>query len=115
MSLDFMLYIDVDTGGAELERVWLCDENITHNLNTMAGEAGIYECLWRPDENGFTQAKDIIEPLSKGLKELKARPSYFTQFEAENGWGLYEHFVPFVQRVLDAAEKHPNANIYVSR
>lgn len=29
---------------------WLFDANITHNLNRMAGAAGIYDALWRPDE-----------------------------------------------------------------
>ncbi len=30
--------------------------NVTHNLNKMAGEAGIYEALWRPEEIGITHA-----------------------------------------------------------
>ena len=51
MSLDFYLYVDVDTGGEEPHRTDLCDKNITHNLTEMADKAGIYKCLWRPDEN----------------------------------------------------------------
>lgn len=113
MSLDFSLYVDVDTGGEEPHRVCLCDENITHNLGTMAKKAGIYKCLWRPEENGFKCAKDIIKPLTEGLNDLKARPSYFEQFNSSNGWGLYKNFVPFVERILAAAKKHPDALIGV--
>lgn len=115
MSLDFMLYVDVDTGSDEIQKHYVCDESITHNLTTMAEKAGIYTCLWRPDENGFKSASDIIEPLEKGLKELKARPAYFQEFNSPNGWGMYEHFVPFVERILDAATKHPKALIKVWR
>ena len=34
---------------------------ITHNLNTMAEAAGLYECMWRPDEmcNTLAMAHDI--------------------------------------------------------
>ena len=37
--------------------------NITHNLNTMADEAGIYKHLWRPDEIKITKAL-IKEPYN---------------------------------------------------
>lgn len=51
MSLGVLLYVDVDTGGETLHRVELFEANITHNLNKMAKEVGIYEYLWRPDED----------------------------------------------------------------
>lgn len=34
--------------------------NITHNLNSMAGAAGIYQHLWRPEEVGVTKARQLI-------------------------------------------------------
>ncbi len=42
MSLDVHLE---DENGNDL--YW---RNITHNLTTMASTAGLYECLWRPEE-----------------------------------------------------------------
>ena len=114
MSLYFSLDIEVDTGGDKPHHVNLCDENITHNLNEMADKAGIYTCLWRPDENGFKTAKDIIGPLTEGLQALKSKPEYFEKFNSPNGWGLYKHFVPFVERILECAIEHPNAIISVS-
>jgi len=42
--------------------------NITHNLGKMANAAGIYEALWRPEEIGITQAKQLIDPIMIGLE-----------------------------------------------
>lgn len=107
MSLDFYL--------TRVQETTVFDANITHNLGKMADEAGIYYALWRPEEKGFVTASDIIPILEKGLEDLKARPEYFEQFNAENGWGLYKHFVPFVEEVLNACREYPDAKISVSR
>lgn len=93
----------------------LFSANITHNLNRMAEAAGIYEALWRPDESGMAKAADIIAPLRAGLALLKSDPPRFEAFNASNGWGLYEHFVPWVEQCLAACEANPGATIRVSR
>ena len=108
MSLDVSLY------SAE-KKTGLYDANITHNLGKMAKESGIYKALWRPEEIGATHAKDIIDLLERGLDDLKARPEYFELFNSPNGWGMYEHFVPFVEKYLEACKKYPDAEIYISR
>ncbi len=109
--------------------------NITHNLGKMADEAGIYEALWRPhrlkegynilesdhqaewkfEEENKTTAKDIIPFLEKGLADLKSRPEHFEKFNSSNGWGTHEHFVPFVEKYLEACKEYPDAIIEVSR
>lgn len=89
--------------------------NITHNLGKMANEAGIYKHLWRPDEIGITDAIDLIAPLDCGLALLKAKPEHFRQFNAPNGWGLYEHLVKFVSEYLTACKDNPKAKVRVSR
>jgi hypothetical protein len=89
--------------------------NITHNLGAMASEAGIYEHLWRPDEIGITKASELIEPLRAGLVLMKSDPPRFKAHNAKNGWGLYEHFVPFVEKYLAACEEFPDADISISR
>jgi hypothetical protein len=81
----------------------------------MAKEAGIYYALWRPEEKGYKNAKDIIPILEDGLVKLKADPDYFKQFDAENGWGTYKHFVPVVKEYLEACKQYPSAEITVSR
>ncbi len=91
------------------------DANITHNLTLMAQRAGIYEALWRPEEIGIAVAAQLIEPLTKGLAMLKSDPEHYRQFDAPNGWGKYEHFVPFVERYLDACRENPDAVVSVCR
>jgi len=81
----------------------------------MATAAGIYRHLWRPEELDISTAKDLIEPLQKGLDTLEADPDKFEKFNAPNGWGMYEHFVPFVREYLEACKQHPKSTIYVSR
>lgn len=109
MSLD--VYLTVPP--TELAQVF--SANITHDLSRMADEAGIYKHLWRPDEIGVTKAWQLIEPLHAGLALMLAGPPRFKKFNAENGWGLYEHFVPWVQEYLTACEQNPQADIHVSR
>jgi hypothetical protein len=89
--------------------------NITHNLSKMADAAGIYECLWRPEEVGITKASQLIEPLTKGLEFLKSDPDRFEKFNSPNGWGLYNNFVPWVERYLEACTEYPDAKVSVSR
>lgn len=91
------------------------ESNITHNLTDMAKEAGIYMHLWRPEEIGITNASQLIEPLKAGIALLKSDPKRFRKFNSPNGWGMYEHFVPFVEDYLAASERNPDAKVSVSR
>lgn len=93
----------------------LFSSNITHNLNRMAEAAGIYEALWRPEEIGVAKAHQLIPLLTEGLAKLKADPAHYETFNAANGWGLYVHFVPFVEEYLDACKSYPDADVRVSR
>lgn len=125
MSLDVYLYgpesrhecdcPNCGNGHWAASKPQLYSANITHNLGKMADEAGIYYALWRPEEIGATKASDIAPLLRDGLYKLKTRPSHFEAFNAPNGWGLYEHFVPFVEAYLAACDEHPDATIEVSR
>ncbi len=89
--------------------------NITHNLNKMAQEAGIYEALWRPEEINITLAKDLIALLRDGLALLQSDPARFRAFNPSNGWGDYEGLGEFVANYLAACERYPEAEIHVSR
>ncbi len=89
--------------------------NITHNLNKMAGAAGIYNALWRPDEIGITKASQLIQPLTEGLTRLEAEPEEFKKYNPSNGWGDYQGLVEFVQGYLEACRKYPEATVRVSR
>jgi hypothetical protein len=120
MSLDVRLvrakWISYDEGKTHTkDDECVYDANITHNLGEMAGEAGIYKALWRPEEINKEKAEDIIELLEVGLADLKARPGHFKQFNSSNGWGVYKHFVPFVEKYLNACKEYPKCLIEISR
>jgi hypothetical protein len=89
--------------------------NITTNLGDMAEEAGIYRCLWRPDELGITRAWELAEPLRAGLALLRADPKRFEALNPPSGWGTYEDLVAFVEGYLIACSEYPLAEIFVSR
>jgi len=110
MSLDF--YLQYTEDGNDIE---VFSENITHNLGEMADKAGIYYALWRPEEKGWVYAKDIIKVLEKGVWKLERDPVKYKKYNSPNGWGMYEHFVPFAKDVLEACKKYPSAKIYISR
>ena len=108
MSLDVYL---TDEAGNEV--YWA---NITHNnLNKMAGEAGIYECLWRPDEHGITHARQIVEPLAAGVAMLATQKARFEAFNSPNGWGRWVNFLPWCADYLQACRDNPDALVTVSR
>lgn len=114
---------DARSPGREPVRVVTHDEdstevytaNITHNLGRMAGEAGLYEHLWCPEELHYTHAHELIPGLQQGLARLQSDPDHFRQFNPRNGWGTYEGLVAFVRNYLRACETYPDAHIQVSR
>jgi hypothetical protein len=138
MSLDVSLYrikyASYDMVNFHEEKEELYGANITHNLCKMAEQAGIYKALWRPyqlhkdyvhcedykiemsfEDSVTIIASDIIDIIEQGLDLLKNRPDYFSKFDAENGWGTYVHFVPFVENYLNALKQYPNSIVIVDR
>lgn len=103
MSLDFKL--------TRIEPVEIYSKNITHNLIIMAELAGLYNILWRPKENGYFKASDIIIKLEKGIKKLKSKPEYFKKYNPKNGWGSYEIFLCFCESLLQACKENKESDI----
>jgi hypothetical protein len=89
--------------------------NITHNLNTMARQAGIYEALWRPEEICIYSARQLIVPLSRARDALRDDPEHFRKFNPVNGGGTYEGLVEFVEKYLEACIKNPDAEVRACR
>lgn len=117
MSLDIYLtrkrYISYDEGKTyteDEEQVhW---QNITHNLGKMAREAMIYDILWHP-EIGI-KAEVLIHPIEQGIQMMKDRPKHFKKFDAENGWGTYDVFLPWLEQLLEKCKEFPQAVVEVS-
>jgi hypothetical protein len=80
--------------------------NITHNLNKMFEAAGLYEILWH---GTGLRAGDVLSKLEIGLADMRARPEFYEQFNAENGWGLYKHAVPWLKKVIEACRTYLDA------
>lgn len=89
--------------------------NITHNLINMADAAGLYMCLWYPSDIGIYKASQLIPLLEKGIKDMEKNPEMFKEFNAPNGWGTYEQFLPWLKELLAACQEYPNSNVYLSR
>lgn len=97
------------------EKVEYDSFNITHNLSTMAKKTNLlYDVLWGIGNDTIVKANSILNDLELGLQELKNKPDYYKQFNASNGWGLYEHFVPFVEKVINCIKEHPDSWVEVS-
>lgn len=95
---------------------YVYDANITHNMGRMADECGsLYKALWRPDEQGWTHARDLIEPLRDGLAILQTDHDRLQEFNPSNGWGNYDLLVRFTAGYLAACERWPDAEVVVSR
>jgi len=107
MSLDVYL--------SRVQATDVYEANITHNLNSMAKEAGLYKALWRPEEIGIEKASDLISILEEGLALLRRDPERFRKLNPSNGWGNYEGFVKFVEEYLSACREYPDATMRANR
>lgn len=116
MSLDVTLYFEVDTGGPDSpDRYRVFEANYTHNVTRMAEKAGLYTCVWRPEECGIETARDLIEPLRNGIKMMEDDPITFIELNPASGWGSYDTFLPWLRRYLEACLKYPKAKVYADR
>lgn len=89
--------------------------NITHNLAHMAEAAGLYAAMWRPDEQGWKKAAQIIEPLAAGIAKLESDPERFRKMNPANGWGSYEGLLKAARDYLVACREFPDADIKIWR
>jgi hypothetical protein len=99
----------------EYEESMLSSHNISHNLNTMAEAAGLYDVLWNPESIGITTASQMIPLLEKGIKELIANPDKYKAFNPPNKFGSYENLVDFCNTVLQKCRENPDAVIEVGK
>lgn len=112
MSLNIYLETTDSNQHESIRKAVVYNANITHNLATMADEAGIYMHIWRPTKIGIKKAAQLIEPLRAGLTLLKNDRARFEQYNAKNGWGVYVNLVQFVEKYLVACEEYPDADVF---
>lgn len=104
MSLDLSIMAVVETE--------VFDVNITHNISPMWDKAGVYEALYESDGK---RPGDYIEALRSGVADMEAKPAEYRLLDSPNGWGKYEHALPFLKECLAAYEQYPDGRIVVSR
>ncbi len=114
MGLHVYLNLPVDTGKDIIQ--WIAwDGGQTHNCGPMAKEAGVYECLWRPEEIDIENAGQLTPLLRDGVAKMESAPERFKKLNPPNGWGSYETLLSFMKEYLEACEKYPKATIDISR
>lgn len=89
--------------------------NITHNLNKMADACGLYGPLWQPSTEGVETAGDLIKPIERGLETLRSDPEKFRPLSASNGWGTYDQFITWLERVLKFCRNNQGMKVRASR
>lgn len=110
MSLDIYFY-----GDPEVVTPQVGDFNITHNLCPMAEEVGLYEPLWRGEENGINTAEKLYPYLLKGKEVMKRDRERLIKFNPENDWGSYKSFLEVIEDLIEACERNPTATIESNR
>jgi hypothetical protein len=114
MSLDITLYKTTSSPDKGEIQKTLFEANITHNLGKMASEADLYLPLWRSEKTGINFASDLAEILKTKTFIMKAFPAYYKEFDSPNGWGTYEQFLRWLDKLLAACIEYPNARIETS-
>jgi len=96
------------------KKKWMTDEidvgNHTYN---------VYSMYLRAMGNGLTdllngkKCKDVIPILQEGIASMKDDPDTYKKMNPSNGWGTYETALEFLEKILDACEKHKDYKIEV--
>ena len=84
--------------------------NITYNIRPMMVAAS---------DVGFSDLHDMrcfeaAPILAHAWREMRRNPARYRRFEASNGWGTYDQFMPYLTRFYAMARLHPNGIIRVS-
>lgn len=87
----------------------LHEQNITHNLGKMAEKLGIYTILW--GHKRVANAGKIVEPLTQAIDKMKSCPDEYRQFDASNGYGTYDDFLPWLIELRNNCENYPESSI----
>jgi hypothetical protein len=84
--------------------------NMTYNIAEMVRQACGVTFSWF---DGMSCEKAL--PLLRFCwLRMKRYPDFFRPFEASNGWGTYDQFMPYLTRFYVMARLHPAGQIRVS-
>jgi hypothetical protein len=115
MGLDISLYVMVEVGQKDPERVIFFRKSVTHNLVPMAKACGCYTYVWRPEEVGIHFAYQMLHMLRSAIKYASSNPKILSEHNPYNDWGNYDVFLMFLQDYLKGCERYPATRIHISR
>ena len=86
--------------------------SISSFFTEMAGAAGVYRQVWRPEELGIEKASQLIEPLRAGIYRMEDSQKKFRSLNGTEKWETSDRFRQFLSEYLRACEQHPDADVY---
>lgn len=109
--------------GIDLRAVCACRWSLDDPPRPLsANEAGIRDCRGYPEDSALcrrwnapihfdpkVRAADLIEPLYAAITRMRADPDTYRAMNPENGWGNYEGALEFLEEILAACKRLPNA------
>jgi len=66
------------------------------------------------DIDGMTGGAALLR-LNIALLTLKSDPEKFIKLNPPNGWGSYDGFILFIEKLIEECNKHPNSIWRASR
>lgn len=106
MSYDIYLMIDDAKGDGHI----VVDQNHTSNTAIMWREAGCDLA-----EFHMKTGRELAEALGPAVHDMALRPTHYSQWNPDNGWGSYSSTLAFLTCLLDGAQRWPDAVVHVSR
>ncbi|MBT0771735.1 hypothetical protein KIH74_22535 [Kineosporia sp. J2-2] len=103
MSAD--VWLEVDTGAPEGQRIDGTERNLTYNLSGMIRRAGFIG--W---QNLMGMVAAEAEPmLRKTVENLRSDPAEYRPLNPSNGWGTYEDAIEVLEAMAGDCARHPKA------
>lgn len=91
----------------------LFSDGYTYNVSSMWYKIYLYsKCMVDIDGMSGSQASTMLEDAKDKMIDRKDE---LEKLNPENGWGSYDGFLEFINRVLDASKKYPSAIWYCDR
>lgn len=106
--------MSLDIAFTVYQLVPLVELNITHNLAPMAKALGIYTYLWHPEKKNLVFAHELTNIIDDAIIEMKSNPDKYKTYDSANGWGVYDDFLNFLEKLRIASIQFPDSRIQIS-
>lgn len=108
MSYDISL--EIDTGNSELQEVVEIG-NYTYNCSEMFVDAS--ECDKSLGDLHGMSCQEAEPIIAKAVENMQKNPTKYKAMNPENGWGNYDGFLRYVEKLLKECRANPKCTIGV--